>query len=54
MLRDALRLVYDEMTRSDDRVLDCMGAADPSSVPRPRQLACVGEVLGLEFRDGAP
>lgn len=48
-LRDAVRLVYGEMIRSDDRVLTCMGSADPADVPRKTQLDCVNEVLNEEF-----
>lgn len=54
VLRDALKTVYDDMTYTDDRVLDCMGAASPASVPRSTQLACVGEVLEQEYGDGGP
>lgn len=45
VLQEALRTTYDDMTFTDDAVMECMGSAGPASVPRRVQLSCVGEVL---------
>lgn len=53
VLLRALKTVWDDMARADDRVLTCMGSADPSSVARSIQLECVAKVLDEEFGEGS-
>lgn len=49
LVRDALRLVYADMLKRDDRVLTCMGDLEASAVEREVQLECVASALDLDF-----
>lgn len=48
-LRNVLRVVYEDLALRDDRVHTCMESVDPTHVPRPVQLDCVGQVLAEQF-----
>jgi hypothetical protein len=49
VLLQALKTVTDDMLRTDDRVLTCLGGATPDRVPRATQLACIREVWSRDF-----
>ena len=40
--------MYENMMRSDDRVMDCAAGTDPMS-DRPRFLQCAEDVLAADF-----
>ena len=52
VLRDVLNAVYTDMIFTDDRVMDCLGAVGSGTSQRPRALACIGDVLALEYGGG--
>jgi len=52
VLRDALRLVLQDMINRDERVQKCMGSVEARSVERATQLSCVADVLASDFGEG--
>jgi len=52
VLLGALQTVYDDLMFTDDRVMDCLGSANPGTVEKSRVLNCIGEVLELEYGEG--